>query len=66
MQNGIAYLQDLRRLISEDGFVLAVFAVVVVAAVLAFGFDAPPGIVAAVLVVGTLTVFAEGRLRARR
>jgi hypothetical protein len=66
MQNGIAYLQDLRRLISDDGFVLAIFAVVVVAAVLAFGFDAPPGIVGTVLVVGTLTAFAEERFRARR
>jgi hypothetical protein len=66
MQDGIAFLQDLRRLMSDDGFVLAVFAVVAVAAILAFGFGATPDIAAAVVVVGTLTAFAEGRLRTMR
>jgi hypothetical protein len=66
MQDGIALMRDLRRLVSDDGFVLAIFAVVAAASVLAFGFGATSDIVAAVLVVGTLTAFAEGRLRTRR
>jgi hypothetical protein len=53
--NGVAFLEDLLRLFADDGFTFVIFAVVVVAAVLAFGFDATPEIVAAVLVLGVRT-----------
>jgi hypothetical protein len=66
MQNGVAFLQDLRRLVSDDGIALSIFAVVAVATLLAFGFDATPDIVAPLLILGVMTALAERTLRARK
>jgi hypothetical protein len=66
MQNGVAFLQDVRRLMADDGFVLSIFAVVGVATVLAFGFDATPEIIAPLLILGVMTALAERKLRARK
>ena len=66
MPNGVALLQDLRRLVSDDGFALSILTVVGVAAMLAFGFDATPEIVAPVLVLGVMTALAERKLRAKK
>ena len=66
MQAGAAFLQDMRRLIADDGFVLSILAVVSVATVLAFGFDATPDIIAPLLVLGIMTALAERKLRARK
>jgi hypothetical protein len=66
MQNGVAFLQDMRRLMADDGFVLSILAVVGVATALAFGFDATLDIVAPLLVLGVMTALAERKLRARK
>jgi hypothetical protein len=66
MQNGVAFLQDVRRLMADDGFVLSMLAVVSVATVLAFGFDATADIVAPLLILGIVTALAERKLRAKR
>jgi hypothetical protein len=66
MQAGAAFLQDVRRLMTDDGFVLSVLAVVGVATVLAFGFDAPLEIVAPLLVLGVMTALAERKLHATK
>ena len=66
MQNGVAFLQDLRRLMADDGFALSILAVVGVATVLAFGFDATPQIIAPLLILGAMTALAERKLRAKR
>jgi hypothetical protein len=66
MPDGAALLQDLRRLFSDDGFALSILTVVGVAAILAFGFDATPEIVAPVLVLGVMTALAERKLRAKK
>jgi hypothetical protein len=66
MPDGAALLQDLRRLFSDDGFALSILTVVGVAAILAFGFDATPEIVAPVLVLGFMTALAERKLRAKK
>jgi len=66
MHDGAAFLQDLQRLMTDEGFALSILAVVGVAAVLAFGFGATPDIVAPVLVVGVMTALAERKLRAKK
>jgi hypothetical protein len=66
MQTGAAFLQDVRRLIVDDGFALSILAVVGVATVLAFGFDATPEIVAPLLILGAMTALAERKLRAKK
>ena len=66
MQGGVVFLNELRRLITDDGVTIGIFATVAVATVLAFGFGATSEIVASVLVVGVATAFAETRLRARK
>jgi hypothetical protein len=66
MPDGAALLQDLRRLFSDDGFALSILTVVGVAAILAFGFDATPEIVAPVLILGVMTALAERKLRAKK
>ena len=66
MPDGAALLQDLRRLFSDDGFALSILTVVGAAAILAFGFDATPEIVAPVLVLGVMTALAERKLRAKK
>ena len=63
--NGVAFLEDLIGLVTDDGFAFTIFAVVVVAAVLAFGFGATPDIVASVLVLGVIAAIAENELRAK-
>jgi hypothetical protein len=63
--NGVAFLEGLLRLFADDRFTFAILPVVVVAAVLAFGFWAQAEIVASVLIVGVMTVIAETKLRAR-
>jgi hypothetical protein len=66
MQNGVAFLQDLRRLVADDGFALSVLAVVGVATALTFGFGATPDLIAPLLVLGVMTALAERKLRARK
>jgi hypothetical protein len=66
MHNGAAFLQDLHRLMTDDGFALSMLAVVGVATVLAFGFGATPDIVAPVLILGVMTALAERKLRAKK
>lgn len=66
MQNGAAFLQDVRRLMADDGFALSMLAVVSVATVLAFGFDATPELIAPLLILGIMTALAERKLRAKR
>jgi hypothetical protein len=66
MRDGAAFLQDLQRLMTDEGFALSVLAVVGVAVVLAFGFGATPDIVGPVLVLGVMTAFAERKLRAKK
>ena len=63
--NGVAFLEDLIRLVTDDGFAFAILAVVVIAAVVAFGFGATPDIVASVLMVGVVAAIAEKRLGAK-
>jgi hypothetical protein len=66
MQNGVAFLQDVRRLMADDGFALSILAVVGVATALAFGFDATPDIIAPLLILGAMTALAERKLRAKK
>jgi hypothetical protein len=66
MQNGVAFLQDVRRLMADDGFALSILAVVGVATALAFGFGATPEIIAPLLILGVMTALAERKLRARK
>jgi hypothetical protein len=66
MQAGAALLQDLRRLIADDGFVVVIFFVVAAATVLAFGFGATSDVVASVLILGVMTALAESRLRTKK
>jgi hypothetical protein len=66
MQAGAAFLQDVRRLMADDGFALSILAVVGVAIALAFGFGATPDIVAPLLVLGFMTALAERKLRAKK
>ena len=66
MPAGAPLLEDVRRLVADDGFALSVLAVAGVATLLAFGFGATPEIVATVLGVGVMTAFAERKLRARK
>jgi hypothetical protein len=55
-----------RRLIVDEGVTAAIFSTVLAATILAFGFGATADIVASMLILGTLTAFAEARLRARK
>ena len=66
MQAGATFLQDMRGLIADDGFALSILAVVGVATVLAFGFDATPEIIAPLLILGAMTALAERKLRAKK
>jgi hypothetical protein len=66
MHNGVAFLQDLQRLILDEGFALSIMAVVGVATILAFGFGATPEIVGPVLVLGVMTALAERKLHAKK
>jgi hypothetical protein len=66
MHNAAAFLQDVRRLVTDDGFAVSMLAVVGVATVLAFGFGATPDIVAPLLILGTMTALAERKLRAKK
>jgi hypothetical protein len=66
MQDGAAFLGDLRRLVADDGFAIAIFAAVAAAAILAFGFDATSDVIASVLLLGIATAFAETKLHARK
>jgi hypothetical protein len=60
---GAALFRDLRRLIADHGFAIAVFATVAIASVLAFGFGATWELVVSMLVVGIATALSETRLR---
>ena len=66
MHNAAAFLQDVRRLFTDDGFALSMLAVVGIATVLAFGFGATPDIVGPLLILGIMTALVERRLRARK
>lgn len=61
-----AFLSGLRRLITDEGFAIAMFSSVLVATILAFGFGATADIVASTLILGAMTALAEGRLRSRK
>ena len=61
-EHGTALLDDLRRLIADEGFTIAIFATVGAAAILAFGFGATSDIVAAMLIIGVAAAFVESRL----
>ena len=65
MHNGVTVLEALLRLVADGGFVLAIFGVVVVASVLAFGFGAEAEVVAVVLVLGIMTAISESKLRTK-
>ena len=62
--NGAAYLSDLRRLIADEAFAIAILSAVAIAAVFAFGFGATSDVILSMLVVGVVTALAETRLRA--
>jgi hypothetical protein len=70
MRSGVALLQDLlqelRRLISDDGFALSILAVVGAGTVLAYGFGATSDIVVSILVLGVMTALAEQKLRTKK
>jgi hypothetical protein len=66
MHKGLTFLQDLHRLLTDDGFAFSILAVVGVATILAFGFGAMPDIVAPLLILGVMTAFAERKLRAKK
>jgi hypothetical protein len=66
MEDGAAFLGDLRRLVADEGFAIAIFAAVAAAAIIGFGFDATSDVVASVLILGIATAFAETKLRARK
>jgi hypothetical protein len=66
MQSGVAFLQDARRLMADDGFALSILAVVGGATALAFGFDAMPEIIAPLLILGIMTALAERKLRTKK
>ncbi len=66
MHNGVALLQDLHRLVTDEGFTLSILVVVGVAAILAFGFDATQDIVAPLLILGVMTALAERKLRVKK
>jgi hypothetical protein len=66
MQSGAALLQDVRRLMADDGFALSILAVVAVATALALGFDATPDIIAPLLILGVMTALVERKLRAKK
>ncbi|WP_314950773.1 hypothetical protein [Bradyrhizobium cosmicum] len=55
-----------RQLIADEGFTICMLVAVVVAAVLAFGFDATADTVVAMLAIGAGTALAETRLHRRR
>lgn len=62
--NGGAFLSDLRRLVTDEGFTVSILAAVAAAAILAFGFGAAADVVATMLIVGGVTALAETKLRA--
>jgi hypothetical protein len=64
--NGGAFLGDLRRLITDEGFTVSILATVAATAILAFGFGATADVVAAMLIVGVVTALAETKFRAGR
>jgi hypothetical protein len=66
MHNAAAFLQNLHRLVTDDGFALSVLAVVGSVTILAFGFGATPDIVALLLILGIATALAERKLRAKK
>jgi hypothetical protein len=66
MHNAAAFLQDLHRLVTDDGFALSMLAVVGFVTILAFGFGATPDIVAPLLILGIATALAERKFRARK
>ena len=61
--NGAAFLGDLRRLITDEGFAISILAAVAAATILAFGFGAAADVVALMLVIGVVTALAETKLR---
>jgi hypothetical protein len=65
-KNGVAYLDDLRRLLADEGFAISILAAVAAATILAFGFGATSDIIVMMLVVGVVTALAETRLRAKK
>jgi H+/Cl- antiporter ClcA len=54
------------QLIADEGLTFCMLVAVVAATVFAFGFDAPPDIVVAMLAIGAVTAVAESRLHRRR
>ena len=66
MHHRVLFLRYLHGLRSDDGFALSILAVVTVAAILAFAFDATSEIVIALLILGVTTALAERKLRAKK
>jgi hypothetical protein len=66
MHNAAAFLWDLHRLVTDDGFALSMLAVVGFVTMLAFGFGATPDIVVPLLILGIATALAERKLRAKK
>jgi hypothetical protein len=54
-----------RALLTDHGFTLAVLLAVGVTAIFAFVLDAPPELVATLLVLGIFTAFMESLLRSK-
>jgi hypothetical protein len=66
MQRGAALLNDLRRMLADEGLTIAIFATAAIAAFLAFGFGATSDVVASMLILGIVTAVAETRMRSRK
>jgi hypothetical protein len=64
--NSGAFLGDLRRLVTDEGFAISVLAAVAAAVILAFGFGATADVVALMLVIGVVTALAETKLRSSK
>jgi hypothetical protein len=64
--NSGAFLGELRRLVTDDGFAISILAAVAAATILAFGFGATVDVVALMLVIGVVTALAETKLRSSK
>ena len=61
-----AFLQNLHRLFTDEGFARSILSVVGVATVLAFGFGATSDNFASILIFGFITAFIEQKLRPKK
>jgi hypothetical protein len=63
MKSIATLLSETLYLIAGDAFAIGVLFVVMVAAVLAFGFGVASDLVGAILILGLITAFVESKLR---